>query len=429
MTPQANKLLDDCFAHDRKRLRHAEALAILQERVRPVVGVERVALSDAAGRILATAAVAPRPVPAHTNAAVDGFSFAAADYDVAAGTHVAVEGRAAAGHPLAAKPGPRTAVRIFTGAVLPAGHDTVVMQEDARTSNDSGKRMVAIPAGLKRGANVRKAGEDVKEGESVLGAGAVLRPQDLSALASLGFGEVDCFQRLKVAIVSTGDEVVRAGAALQPGQVHDANAPMLAPLIAGAGATATDLGVFPDNLQVVKAKLGEAARRFDVIITSGGASRGEEDHVVAALDALGKRHLWQLAIKPGRPMSFGQIGDCVVLGLPGNPVAVFVCFLLYVWPLLRRMGGAEWPEPRRFQLPALFAFPDRKVGRREFWRGMLRETPAGLAVDKFARDGSGLISGLRAADGLIDIPENVPEVKPGDLVAFIPFTEFGIVGR
>jgi molybdopterin molybdotransferase len=292
-----------------------------------------------------------------------------------------------------------------------------------------GRQRVRIPPGLKRGANVRKAGEDVKEGESVLGTGAVLRPQDLSALASLGFGEVDCYQRLKVAIVSTGDEVVRAGAILRPGQVHDANAPMLAPLIAGAGACATDLGIFPDNLEAVKAKLGEAARAFDVIVTTGGASRGEEDYVVAALDALGKRHMWQLAIKPGRPMSFGQIGDTVVLGLPGNPVAVFVCFLLYVWPLLRRMGGAEWPEPRRYKLPALFAFPDRKIGRREFWRGMLRETPAGLAVDKFARDGSGLISGLRAADGLIDIPEDVPEVKPGDPVAFIPFAEFGIVGR
>ena len=171
----------------------------------------------------------------------------------------------------------------------------------------------------------------------------------------------------------------------------------------------------------MKARLAEAANAFDVIITSGGASRGEEDHLVAALDALGKRHMWQLAIKPGRPMSFGQIGDCVVLGLPGNPVAVLVCFLLYVWPLLRRMGGAEWPEPRRYPLPALFAFPDRKTGRREFWRGMLTETPRGLAVDKFARDGSGLISGLRAADGLIDIPEDVAEVKPGDLVAFIPF--------
>jgi molybdopterin molybdotransferase len=289
--------------------------------------------------------------------------------------------------------------------------------------------MVAIPPGLKRGANVRKAGEDVKEGETVLEAGAVLRPQDLSALASLGYGEIDCRQRLKVAVISTGDEVVRAGAALQPGQVHDANAPMLLPLVGNAGALATDLGVLSDDLQAVKRKLAEAARSFDVIITTGGASRGEEDHLVAALDALGKRHMWQLAIKPGRPMSFGQIGDTVVLGLPGNPVAVFVCFLLYVFPLLRRMGGAGWPEPRRYPLPALFAFPDRKVGRREFWRGMLRETPRGLGVDKFARDGSGLISGLRAADGLIEIPEDVPHVIPGDLVTFIPFAEFGIIGR
>jgi len=179
----------------------------------------------------------------------------------------------------------------------------------------------------------------------------------------------------------------------------------------------------------VQEALSAAARTFDVIITTGGASRGEEDHMVAALDALGKRHLWQLAIKPGRPMSFGQIGDTVVLGLPGNPVAVFVCFLLYGWPLLRRLGGAEWPEPHRYQLPALFAVPARKLGRREFWRGILQRSPDGLAVDKFARDGSGLISGLRAADGLIDIPEEVAQVKPGDRVAFIPFAEFGIVGR
>jgi len=195
------------------------------------------------------------------------------------------------------------------------------------------------------------------------------------------------------------------------------------------GGALSDLGVLSDNLGEVKRRLAEAARAFDVIIASGGASRGEEDHVVAALDQLGKRHMWQLAIKPGRPMSFGQIGDTVVLGLPGNPVAVFVCFLLYVWPLLRRMGGAAWPEPRRYSLPALFAFPDRKVGRREFWRGILEETPRGLGVDKFARDGSGLISGLRAADGLIDIAEEVAEVRPGDLVSFIPFAEFGIVGR
>ena len=322
-----------------------------------------------------------------------------------------------------------TAARIFTGAVIPEGHDTVVMQEDVRFGTIEGREVVGIPAGLKAGANVRKAGEDVKAGEVLLEAGTVLRPQDLAALASIGAGEVQCFARLSVGIVSTGDEVVRPGAPLAAGQVYDANAPMLFALIASAGATPVDLGVLPDNLDEVKTRLAQAARQVDVIISSGGASRGEEDHVVTALDALGKRHLWQLAIKPGRPMSFGQIGDCVFLGLPGNPVAVFVCFLLYVWPLLRRMGGAQWPEPTRFRLPALFAFPGRKVGRREFWRGMLKETPRGLAVDKFARDGSGLISGLRAADGLIDIPEDVEDIRPGDSVAFIPFAEFGIVGR
>jgi molybdopterin molybdotransferase len=367
-------------------------------------------------------------VPAHTNAAVDGYSFAAVDYDANLGKELPVAGRAAAGHPLERAPAPATAVRIFTGAVVPAGHDTVVMQEDAEARTAGGRGFVFIPPGLKRGANVRKAGEDVAGGETVLEAGKLLRPQDLAALASIGMAEVECFARLRVAIVSTGDEVVRAGADFSEGQVYDANAPMLTALIASAGASPTDLGVFPDKREDVKGRLAEAARTFDVVIVSGGASRGEEDHFVAALDALGKRHLWQLAIKPGRPMSFGQIGDCVVLGLPGNPVAVFVCFLLYAWPVMRRLGGANWPEPTRYLLPALFAFPGRKVGRREFWRGMLKETPHGLAVDKFARDGSGLISGLRAADGLIDIPEDVPEVKPGDRVAFIPFSEFGIVG-
>ena len=431
MDSTAHRLLDDCFAHDKRRLRHDEALAILRHRVGAVAGKERVALTAAAGRILSKLAAVPFDVPAHTNAAVDGFSFAAADYDAEAGSEMTVAGRAAAGHLLEQRPAKGTAARIFTGAVMPEGHDSVVMQEDVRFGSVDGRDMVAIPAGLKRGANVRKAGEDMKAGETMLAAGAVLRPQDLAALASIGAGDVECFARLRVGIVSSGDEVVRAtpGAKLALGQVYDANAPMLAALIASAGAQAVDLGVLPDDAGEVRQRLAAAAQELDVIVTSGGASRGEEDHLSAALDVLGKRHMWQLAIKPGRPMSFGQIGDCAVLALPGNPVAVFVCFLLYVWPLLRRMGGAQWPEPRRYRLPALFAFPNRKTGRREFWRGILKETPRGLAVDKFARDGSGLISGLRAADGLIDVPEDVPHIAPGDLVSFIPFSEFGIVGR
>src|SRR5499426_163168 len=424
-----SKLLDDCFRNDRERLRHDEALAILQQRLRPVAQPARVPLAEALNRILAQAVVAGHDVPAHTNAAVDGYSFAAADYGGDAVTTLELRGRAAAGHPLLGLAEKATAARIFTGAVMPEGHDTVAMQEDVETAIADGRTIVRIPRGLKPKANVRKAGEDLTAGTTVLEAGTVLGPQDLAALASLGCAEVPCYARLRVATLSSGDEIVRPGSALRPGQVYDANTPMLHGLIAGMGASAADLGVLPDEQGIVRRRLAEAARRFDVIITSGGASRGEEDHLVAALDALGKRHLWQLAIKPGRPMSFGQIGDCIVVGLPGNPVAVFVCFLLYVWPLLRRMGGAAWPEPRRYRLPALFAFPGRKAGRREFWRGMLKQTPHGLAVDKFPRDGSGLISGLRAADGLIEIPEDVPEVKWGDPVAFLPFSEFGIESR
>src|SRR5690606_4167799 len=184
-------------------------------------------------------------------------------------------------------------------------------------------------------------------------------------------------------------------------------------LVAAQGAVPVDLGVAPDRLADIVALLRRAAATCDVVLTSGGASRGEEDHLNQAVETLGTRHLWQLAIKPGRPMSFGQIGDCVVLGLPGSPVAVMVCFLMSAWPMLRRMAGAPWQEPRRFHLPADFNFPNRKTGRREFWRGHVVQRDGRMVVDKFRRDGSGLISSLRVADGLIEVGEEVPAVRRG----------------
>ncbi len=426
------KLIDDCFVLDRDRLSHADAIAILKLRVATVVGTETVTLSAAHGRVLAEAAIARTPVPAHTNAAVDGYAFAHADGAMAAGDGLPIEGRSAAGHALAGAPAAHTAVRIFTGAVVPDGHDTVAMQEDCQRLATGGAHgigeRVRIPSGLKRGANVREAGEDVAAGSTLIDPGVRLRPQDVAALASIGLAEVPVYERLNVAIVSSGDEIVAPGQPLLPGQVYDANAPLLCGLVEATGARVSVLGIVGDTAAALEAQLADAARRFDVILTSGGASQGEEDHLVHALDRLGKRHLWQLAIKPGRPMSFGQIGGSVVVGLPGNPVAVFVCFLMYVAPMLGALSGAPWREPRRYQLRANFQVPVRKVGRREFWRGTLVETAAGLAVEKFARDGSGLISGLRAANGLIEIPEDVAAVRAGDLVAFIPFAEFGLVG-
>ncbi len=428
----ARGLVDDCFSPTETRMRHSDAIALLRSRLTPIAPVEPVRMEAALGRILARAIAAPHPVPGHTNSAVDGYAFAHADYDASQGITFAISARAAAGHALSEAPPAGTAVRIFTGAIMPSGLDTVAMQEDCKAfdAGAGGGARVAIPGGLKQGANVRRAGEDVAAGETLFEPGHVIRPQDLAALASLGITTVDCFQRLRVALVSTGDELVPPGEAeLAAGQVYDANAPMLASLVKLAGCSAQHLGIWPDNAAEVRDQLARAARDFDVILTTGGASRGEEDHMGDALAALGSRHFWQLAVKPGRPMMFGQIGGTVVAGLPGNPVAVFVCFLMYVWPLLRRLSGAAWPEPRRFPMKAAFDFPNRKVGRREFWRGTLVETADGLAVDKFKRDGSGLITGLRVADGLIDIPEDVPEVKRGDLVSFLPFSEFGIISR
>ncbi|MGD9867236.1 MAG: gephyrin-like molybdotransferase Glp [Hyphomicrobiales bacterium] len=421
------KLIDDCFIHDKDRLTHAAALELLRERIAPVAEIESVPVDRAAGRILAEDVVAPRPIPAHTNAAVDGYTFRWSDYDPKHGCSLPVGARAAAGRPLDRPVQPGEAVRIFTGATMPPGFETVVMQEDTRVVRSGGAEAVNIPAGIKRGANCRLAGEDVAKGALLLTAGDRLRPQDCAAAASAGFGKLQCHRRLKVAVFSTGDEVVRAGKPIRDGQVYDANAPMLRGLIEAAGAQCEDLGVLPDDRREVEKKLKAAARDHQVLITSGGASKGEEDHVVAAVDALGSLHMWQIAIKPGRPMSFGQIGDCVFLGLPGNPVAVFVCFLLYVWPVLARLGGARWREPARYPLRAAFSLPQKKTGRREYWRGVLKTDPDGrLMADKFERDGSGLITSLREADGLIEAGEDVGAIAPGQVVSFIPFSEFGI---
>ncbi|MEL6374339.1 MAG: gephyrin-like molybdotransferase Glp [Pseudomonadota bacterium] len=431
--------------HDSERLRHDEALAILRRAARTLVGAESVPLFEAAGRIIAAPITASSPVPAHTNAAVDGYAFSHADLAAEGSSVLQIAGRAAAGRPFQAAlaGGPSgshaahhqqraPAVRIFTGAALPTTCDTVVMQEDVTVRADPSNanvRLVEVPAGLRHGANVRQAGEDVAAGAVLFETGATLRPQDLAGLASIGVAEPTCFKRLNVAVVSTGDEVVRPGAPLAFGQVYDANAPMLQALIASTGAHAVDAGVLPDDPVALKDRLLALAQTYDGVITSGGASRGEEDHLITVLDEIGERHLWQLAVKPGRPMTFGRIGRVPMIGLPGNPVAVFVCFLLYVAPLLRALQGAPWHEPRREWLTADFAMTGRKTGRREFWRGHVEGTGEATRVRKFERDGSGLISGLRAADGLIEIPEEHGDVAPGDQVAFIPFSAFGLAYR
>jgi len=419
------KLADDCFVHDKDRLKHSEALEILRARMEVIADLETLPLEEANGRILAEDVIAPRNIPAFDNSAVDGYAFAHADFEPTGG-FFARSIRVAAGDPADIELPGFSAARIFTGAKMPEGADTVAMQEDCEPQIREGTNYIAIPAGLRKGANCRLAGEDVAKGETVAKTGTRLRPQDLAAIASTGTSKIQVYSPLRIGLLSSGDEILRPGETFLQGKVYDANHFMLKGLIEGTNAHITDLGVCPDDSRKVMTLLTRSADEFDILISTGGASKGEEDYFVDSLHKLGKCHMWQLAVKPGRPVSFGQINDTLVFTLPGNPVAAFVCFLLYVRPSLERLSGSTWHEPQRFKMPAGFSIRS-KPDRREFLRGYISADEAGKSVAmKFNRDGSGLITGLREASGLIEISEETTSVNKDDLVDFIPFAELGI---
>jgi len=420
------KLADDCFVHDKDRLRHEDALTLLRERMTPIAGITEIELAKTTGKILAEDVIAPRNIPAFDNSAVDGYAYAHADYQ-AAGGFFPLTARIVAGETSNIEMPTGSAARIFTGAKMPEGADTIAMQEDCEAHIQDGSNFVAIPDGLKQGANCRLAGEDVRERAIIAKAGSYLRPQDLAAIASTGTEKIKTFAALRIALLSSGDEVLRPGEAFEDGKVYDANHFMLRGMLEQLGCEVTDLGVSKDDATGIQATLSNAAQNHDVIISTGGASKGEEDHFIDALDTLGKRHLWQLAVKPGRPMCFGQIQDTVCFTLPGNPVAAFLCFLMYVRPSLLRLSGAEWKTPQRYSLPADFSIKS-KPDRREFLRGYLVQNNDGnTQVHKFNRDGSGLITGLRESTGFIEIAEETTSVNKGEIVNFIPFSEFGII--
>jgi molybdopterin molybdotransferase len=412
------QLLDDCFAFGGPLMTVDAAVAVLMERVRPLGETETAPLGRALGRVLAEDVTAAADAPPHANAAVDGWAFRHADLRPGE-TRLAAAGRATAGHPFAGEVAAGAAVRIFTGAVLPDGTDTVVMQEDARTEGDA----VIVPAGLKAGANRRKAGEDLKRGQLALAAGRRLQPQDLALAAAAGRASLRLHRRLRVALFSTGDELAEAGAPLAPGAIWDANRPMLAALLARLDAEVTDLGLLPDRADAVVDALRRSAGTHDVLLTSGGVSTGEEDHVRAAVERLGLLHFWRLAVKPGRPVALGHVGAATFVGLPGNPVAAFACFLRFARPLLLRLAGCGDTAPRLY--PVAAAFEHRKrAGRREWLRARLAPTAdGGLAAEKFERQGSGLITGLVQSDGLVELAEDVTEVARGARVPFLPFAE------
>lgn len=391
-----------------------DALALLQERLTPVARVETVPIQQVLGRVLAEPVMAKRSNPPRPNTAVDGYGFAGARDT---GVHVLplVAGRAAAGGDLDGAVPAGHAVRVLTGAALPAGVDTVVLQEDVTV--DGGR--IAFNGPVKQGANSRRAGEDVAAGDVILPQGRRLTPADLALLAAVGVRAVPVFAPLRVGVLSTGDELAEAGSDAGETQIYDANRPMLLALLKRLGHRAVDLGRVGDDRVALAAALDGA--QVDAILTSGGASAGDEDHVSALLRDAGAMALWRIAVKPGRPLALGMWKGTPVFGLPGNPVAAMVCTLVFAAPALGLLAGAGWHKPQGFTVPAGFE-KSKKPGRREYLRARIRDG----VVEVFRSEGSGRISGLSWAEGLVELPDGPLVVKRGDPVRFIPWGGFGL---
>ncbi|MCA6123433.1 molybdopterin molybdotransferase MoeA [Bradyrhizobium sp. WSM 1704] len=413
------QLSDDCFAFGGPMMSVDEAVAIIAARVRPVGESETVALLDADGRILAGDVAAPLPLPPFMNSAVDGYAVSGADLPQNGDRAFPVAGRVQAG--ASAQPvAPGHAVRIFTGAPMPSGTDTVFMQEDVRI-DDAGN--VILPSGLKLGANVRPAGEDIARGHVALASGRRLRPQDVAVAAAFGLTTLDVVRRVRVGVFSTGDELAAPGAARSEAQLFDSNRFMLMAMLRRLGCEVGDLGILRDEQAALAAALKQAARRYDLILTTGGVSTGEEDHVKAGIEQAGSLVLWRMAIKPGRPVAMGIVDGTPLIGLPGNPVASFVTFVHVVRPTVLALSGAT-PAPLQ-PMPVRSAFSyKKKSGRREYVRASLRRAADGsLEAIKFPREGAGLLSSLIETDGLIELAEAVVQVVPGDAVGFLGYAE------
>ncbi len=418
------QLTDDCFTFSGPLLPIEEMERLIQQRVSPIAGTESVVLRHDCSRVLAADIIAPLNLPPFDNSAVDGYAVRHKDLESGGDTRLPVAGRAMAGHNnLSRALGPGEAIRIFTGAPMPEGADTVFMQEDCRAEGNA----VILPPGLKLGANRRLAGEDVKAGSVVLPAGRFLSAADVALAAAMGLTGMKVRSRVRVALFSTGDEIVEPGAIRPPSALYDANRFLLAGLLERLGAQVTDLGIIADDPAALKTAIGEAAKSHDLVLTSGGVSTGEADHVRTAVEQIGRLVFWRVAIKPGRPVAMGVIPGsspgtgAAFAGLPGNPVAAFVTFVRVVRPLLLRLGGAS-PQPL-VPLPVIAAFSYRKKkGRREYVRVALRPAVGGgVEAVKHPQEGAGVITSLTETDGLAELPDDVTQIEPGAVVGFLSY--------
>ncbi|KGQ19019.1 Molybdopterin biosynthesis protein MoeA [Lysobacter dokdonensis DS-58] len=376
---------------------------------------ERLAIARTQGRILAQEVVAPIPQPPFDNSAMDGYAIRHADV-AEGGTTLQLAGEQFAGRALDLRVEPGQCIRITTGAPMPAGADTVVVREVVRVEGDR----IAIPAGIRAQANVRRAGEDVRIGDCVLSPGQVLTPARVATTASLGIDQLTVSARPTVAVFTTGDELIPPGIPLEPGQIHDSNRELLMGLLRADGLEPTAWPTLPDDPVRIASMLRDAASSFDVVITCGAVSAGEKDHIPALLDTHGRIHFWKVRMKPGMPVLFGDLGTARFLGLPGNPVSVFATYATLGRRLLDGLQGRT--EPRRAFRARLAAPIDKAHARREFVRGRLEATEDGtLRAHPDAATGSHRLHAAAMADALIVVPEGPRQLSIGDVVDVLPY--------
>ncbi len=406
---------DFCYPHG--MISVDQARAFILDRARVVKESELVDVFAALGRVVAEAHISPVDVPGYANSAMDGYAVRSADLEQEGDARLKVTQRITAGV-IGVAIGPGEAARIFTGAPVPEGADAVVMQERCQADGD----IVTIPGPIPAGDNIRPRGNDILAGREVLPQGIRMRPQEMGLAASVGLAQLSVFRKLKVAIFSTGDELVKPGEPLPTGKIYNSNRYTLTGLLTALGCEILDLGMVEDTLEATRTAFKEAASRADVIVTSGGVSVGEEDHVRAAVEATGTIELWRVAVKPGKPLAYGRIGEADFLGLPGNPVSTLVTFCLFVRPfLLKRQGAARvLPEP----YPVRAAFQWRKATRRrEFARARLfREAGEAPKAEVFPKQGSDVLTSTVWAEGMVEIPEGT-KVEPGDTILYYPFAD------
>ena len=407
---------------------YADALAAALADTFPVTGTEIVTLAQARGRLLAEPVMARLDMPRADNSAMDGYGVAVDSLACGAGgLRLQVRGASLAGHPHPGPVAPATAIRIATGAVIPQGVDAVVIQEDvAAGSGEQGfiELTPEIVAETEIGQHIRRCGEDVRAGEILLTPGHRLRPQDLSIVASQGIDAVTVWRKLKVAVYATGDELREAGQILEAGQIYESNRVAVIGVLEEMGAMVTNLGLLADDFDTLQTALRIAAQTHDVIITSGGVSVGTKDLLKPVVESLGRIQAWQIAMKPGKPLMRGKIGDCLVLGLPGNPVSAMVGMLVFARPLLTRLMGGRAETARGLSVTSGFDWT-RRPGRREWLRARLEQDASGQWVAQMYRaNGSHLIRSMVWAEGLIEVPEKTGRITRGEKLHYIPLSGF-----